>query len=75
MGLLATLEQDKADLKRTSERLVRKVELLKSDADRLQEEAERASASPWEDEEWEELSKMEVFDMIKADLVPAQQAR
>lgn len=75
MGLLATLEQDKADLKRTSERLVRKVELLKSDADRLQEEAERASASPWEDEEWEELSKMEVFDMIRADLVPAQQAR
>ena len=75
MGLLATLEQDKADLKRTSDRLVRKIELLKGDADKLQEEAERASASPWEDEEWAELSRVEVFDLIRADLVPAQQAR
>merc|ERR1719209_1949310 len=75
VGLLATLEQDKADLKRTSDRLVRKIELLKGDADKLQEEAERASASPWEDEEWEELSRVEVFDLIRADLVPAQQAR
>jgi len=75
VGLMATLEQEKEELKRSSARLVRKVELLKEDAERLGEEAERARLSPWEDEEWGELANLEVFHLMRAELVPAQQAR
>ena len=75
VGLIATLEQENEELKNSSFRLARKVELLKEEAEKLGEEAERARLSPWEAEEWGELTKLEVLDVMKVDLVPAQQAR
>ena len=38
-------------------------------------EAEKASKNPWEDEEWEGLTPAEMYEMMKNELVPAQQAR
>jgi hypothetical protein len=38
-------------------------------------DAIKASSSPWEEEDWEGLSYMEIYNMMKDDLVPAQHAR
>ena len=48
---------------------------LKQKLDEIALEATKASENPWEDEDWEGLTALEKFEMLKAELVPAQQAR
>ena len=38
-------------------------------------EADAAALSPWENEDWEGLTRTEILAEIKAELVPAQLAR
>ena len=38
-------------------------------------EADAAALSPWENEDWEGLTRTEILHIIKAELVPAQLAR
>ena len=51
------------------------MEALRVDLDKFHKEAVDASASPWEDDDWEGLTNMEKYSMMKNELVPAQQAR
>ena len=74
-GLLVASEEVKAALKTSSARLLKQLELLRKDVDRFAREAEQASSSPWTSEEWEGLTSLEMFNMMKGELVPAQQAR
>ena len=48
---------------------------LKQKLDEIALEATKASENRWEDEHWEGLTALEKFEMLKAELVPAQQAR
>ena len=48
---------------------------LKQKLDEITQEATKASENPWEDDDWEGLTALEKFEMLKAELVPAQQAR
>ena len=48
---------------------------LKQKLDEITKEATKASENPWEDEDWEGLTALEKFEMLKHELVPAQQAR
>jgi len=70
-----TLKEAKTTLKRSSARLLKQVDALKSDLDKFNDEAAKASASPWEEDDWEGLSHMEIYNLMKDELVPAQQAR
>lgn len=70
-----TLKESKTTLKRSSSRLMKQMETLKSDLGKFNDEAVKASASPWEEDDWEGLSYMEIYNMMKDELVPAQQAR
>ena len=48
---------------------------LRTELSRHQKEAELASSNPWESPDWEGLSSTEIWDVLKPELVPAQQAR
>ena len=60
-------------------RLERKLEkqsaTLKQKLEEIALEATKASENPWEDEDWDGLTALEKFEMLKLELVPAQQAR
>ena len=47
----------------------------KQELDKVSEETRAASQSPWEDPEWEGLTAQEKYELMREELVPAQQAR
>ena len=74
-ALLVASEEEKATLKTSSARLMKQLEILRQDVDRFAREAEQASSCPWTSEEWEGLTNLEIFNILKGELVPAQQSR
>ena len=58
-----------------NKKLDKQMDLLKHELAEYAAEAEKASKNPWEDEEWEGLTPAEMYEMMKNELVPAQQAR
>ena len=58
-----------------NKKLDKQMDLLKQELAEYAAEAEKASKNPWEDEEWEGLTPAEMYEMMKNELVPAQQAR
>ena len=60
---------------RLEKKLKKQSATLKQKLEEIAVEATKASENPWEDEDWEGLSALEKFEMLKHELVPAQQAR
>lgn len=70
-----TAQKKVSELETSVARLKKQVAELKDVASKQEAEAEEAAKSPWEGEDWEGLTSTEVWDMMRSDLVPAQQAR
>ena len=60
---------------RLEKKLEKQTATLKQKLDEITLEASKASENPWEDDDWEGLTALEKFEMLKQELVPAQQAR
>ena len=58
-----------------TKKLTKQIEKLRTELEVVEQEATKASTNPWEDEEWEGLTAAEKYEMMKNELVPAQQAR
>ena len=58
-----------------NENLNVQISTLKKEIQNSLIETEKSIKNPWEAEEWEGLSACEIYDLMKYDLVPAQQAR
>jgi len=74
-SLLQRVEREKSDLKNMNENLNVQISALKEEIQSSHIETEKSIKNPWEAEEWEGLSACEIYDLMKYDLVPAQQAR
>jgi len=74
-SLLLAAEEDKKSLSETNSKLNRQIASVKEEIKNFNLEAEKSIKNPWEGEEWEGLTVCEIYDMMKHDLVPAQQAR
>ena len=51
------------------------MEKLRAELENVEKEGAKAGTNPWEEEEWEGLTAAEKYEVMKNDLVPAQQAR
>ena len=67
--------KEKKQSDEVNQNLKRQIDSAKKEIQHFHIEAEKSIENPWETEEWEGLSACEVFDIIKHELVPAQQAR
>lgn len=74
-SLLERVEKEKSDLRNMNENLNVQISTLKKEIQNSLIETEKSIKNPWEAEEWEGLSACEIYDLMKYDLVPAQQAR
>jgi len=74
-SLITTATEEKKSLSECNIKLTKQIESLKGEIQTFNLEAEKSIKNPWEGEEWEGLTSCEIYDMIKHDLVPAQQAR
>ena len=73
--MITTATEEKKSLSECNIKLTKQIESLKGEIQTFNLEAEKSIKNPWEGEEWEGLTSCEIYDMIKHDLVPAQQAR
>ena len=69
------LSRSKADLKSAESGKAKLAGELGKLRETAAAELSKAGENPWEEEDWQELSACETFEMLKLDLVPAQQAR
>jgi len=74
-SVLKAAEEEKNDLSESNAKLTKQISSLKAEIQTFNLEAEKSIKNPWEGEEWEGLTACEIYDMMKHDLVPAQQAR
>ena len=66
---------DQKKLETQNKKLSKQLEKLRTELDNLKTEAAKSGENPWEDEEWDGLTAAEKYEMLKHELVPAQQAR
>jgi len=74
-SLMTTTQEEKNCLSESNIKLTKQIASLKGEIQTFNLEAEKSIKNPWEGEEWEGLTSCEIYDMMKHDLVPAQQAR
>jgi len=74
-SLITTTQEEKNCLSESNTKLTKQIASLKGEIQTFNQEAEKSIKNPWEGEEWEGLTSCEIYDMMKHDLVPAQQAR
>merc|ERR1711892_1447608 len=74
-SLLTTAEEEKKVLHENNVKLIIQMAAGKEQIQGYHLEAEKSITNPWEGEEWEGLTSCEIYDLMKHDLVPAQQAR
>lgn len=68
-------EEEKKSLLDCNAKLTKQLASTKEEVKVFHSEAEKAGKNPWEGEEWEGLTASEIYEIMKHDLVPAQQAR
>ena len=72
---LSHCDEEKKRIESQNKKLSKQLDKAKEDLDQYSLEAEKASKNPWESDEWEGLTAAEMYEMMKHELVPAQQAR
>jgi len=66
---------EKKEIQSQNKKLHKQMDKLKVELDQYSVEAAKASNNPWESEEWEGLTAVEKYQIMKNELVPAQLAR
>merc|ERR1712079_719571 len=72
---LSKANDEKKEIQSQNKKLHKQMEKLKVELDQYSVEAAKASNNPWESEEWEGLTAVEKYQIMKNELVPAQLAR
>jgi len=72
---LTNSNEEKKKIESQNKKLSKLLDKTKQELDQYSIEAEKASKNPWESDEWEGLTAAEMYEMMKHELVPAQQAR
>lgn len=78
MGEKQEIQKQEKELNAAQSSLARQtkqVTELREELAKHEEEAKAAASSPWEGEDWEGLTSTEIYEVLRRDLVPAQQAR
>ena len=72
---LSQANDEKKEIQSQNKKLHKQMDKLKVELDQYSVEAAQASNNPWESEEWEGLTAVEKYQIMKNELVPAQLAR